>query len=137
MSRSQPGISLPTSVSFWVHHLLLLLCPLWIVEPSNSLSVFPDSSSVSSVLSVNSLSVLLSVLPPAFILLSVVPGVNPISMLPVVLVVSFVHSAVLPGVYALSVHVVVLPLAIVLPAIWPDIDSFSINLVFEPFALVH
>jgi hypothetical protein len=111
--------------------------PLNIIEPFDSLAVFPDTSPITAILSVDTLTVLLSILPPTFVLLAVIPGVNTISVLSVVLVVSIILSAILPGIKTLAVHIIIFPLTVVLSTIWPNVDSLAVDLVFKPLAFVH
>ena len=107
------------------------------VNPSDTLAVFPDASSITAILSVDALTMLLSILPPAFVLLSVVPGVDSVSVFSIILVLTFVHSAVFPGVNTFTVHIIVSPLAVILSAIRPHVDTFAVDLVLAPFSFVH
>ena len=108
-----------------------------IIQPSDALAVFPDATTVTAILTVCALAVLLSVLPPALILLAIIPGVDAVAMLAIILVVALVLTAILPGVYALSVHIVVFPLAIIFATIGPDVDASAIDLVLVPLTLIH
>ena len=106
-------------------------------EPLDSLSILPDALPVPAILSIDALSVLFAILPPAFVLLAVIPRVDAVAVLPVILVVAFVHTAVLPRVDTLAVHIIFFPLTVVLSAVGPDVDAPAIDLVLVPLALVH
>ena len=77
-------------------------------------------------------SMLLSVLPVAFVDSSVGPGVDPVSMFLVLKVLAFVPSAIAECIPSEAMHVPVVPLSAVGPSISPYMDSQTVDDVIRP-----
>jgi hypothetical protein len=109
-----------------------------LVEPGSTLTHLPEAvlDLVFSWVFVDAKTVLLSFVPPAFVLSPVGPVVKAVSCFLVLLVLSLVCNAVSINVNAHAVHVIVLPAAIILSTIFPLVLASAIDLVVFPVTLV-
>ena len=112
---------------------LSYLRDLLVVEPLNTLSLFPETAFHRALgNSVGAQCVLLSASPEAFVAAAVTPGVDAEAVFFVVLVLAFIDPTILPRVDATTVHVIIKPLSLILPSIQPRIHPQSLNLILVP-----
>jgi hypothetical protein len=132
--------------ALWLFELLLKIILALVdlvdclgVEPGDSLAVLPETILYFTLarIFVNTKTVLLAVVPPAFILPAVCPEVKTITCLLVFFVLAFIGHSVSVDIDAHAVHVVVVPVAVVLAAILPLVLAYSVDAVIEPVSLVN
>mmetsp|Transcript_32978 Transcript_32978/g.65300 ORF Transcript_32978/g.65300 Transcript_32978/m.65300 type:complete len:282 (-) Transcript_32978:349-1194(-) len=100
----------------------------WGLQPFDLMAVLPQTSeTVAGRRCVDSLSVLLSVLPPPVVFSSVGPRESSLAVLPVLQVIPLVHPAVAPGHLPFPLHMVSLPLTDIRPPVIPSVLPLSVN----------
>jgi hypothetical protein len=109
---------------FLTVNFLHLLLKFFIVKPCNTFTLFPQSGSFDSVdVLIDTLTVLLPVLPLTSILTVISPSINAESMFFIVDILALVPSPVRPRENTLAMHIIVLPLPSVNFSIWPSISA--------------
>ena len=109
-----------------------------LVEPLDTLPVLPEAvlDGLLAGVDVGSESMLLALVPPAFVLASISPVVHTVAFFLVIQVLSVVAHAISVDVDAVAAHVVVGPLTEVLAAVLPEVGAESIDLVVQPLSFV-
>ena len=94
---------------------------LTLVEPFNSLAIFPETEFDLAVLGnkIGTQAVLFSLVPVSLVAAPVRPSVYSKAMLLVIFVLALVHPTIVPDVNAHALHVVVEPFTLVFTAIEP------------------
>ena len=119
-------------------HLFHLLFELFIIEPADTLAIFPEPCPLHSIyVLVYALTMLLSIFPLAGVLTIVGPSVDSETMLLVIQVLTLVTTTIRPREDSLSIHIAVLPLTLVNFSIFPRICSYAIDLIIEPVSIIH
>jgi hypothetical protein len=121
-----------------VKHSLVNLIGCMLIEPFNTLSVFPKSVLDAWLIEVciGSEAMLLSISPPAFIMASVSPFVDSKSFFLVLVVLPKVTDAVCIFIDSYPLHVILIPLAEIFAPICPNIRPETCNLIISPHAWV-
>jgi len=112
---------------------------LSLVEPLDTLAVLPETELYFVVFghNVRPQTVLLTLVPKAFVAALVGPSINSEAMFFIVLVLSAVHPSVVLNVNAHTFHIVIKPLSLVLAAVQPRINTDPRNFILSPIACVH
>ena len=108
------------------------------VEPGDSLTVLPEAVlhfSFAWVL-VDAEAVLLSVVPPAFVLATVSPEIEAVTSFFILFVLALVGHPVSVDVNSHAVHVIIVPVAVILPAIFPFVLSYTVYPIVNPVSLI-
>lgn len=110
----------------YFHEFLLTLEDLYF------LALFPDAVDLLSIiLSIDTFSMLLSIIELALVHPTVWPGVHSLPVLLVVNVLAAVDSAVGPTEFSITVHLIVSPFSVILRTIGPLEDSGAVLLSFQ------
>jgi hypothetical protein len=79
---------------------------------------------------------LLSFMPPTFVLAAISPVVKTEALLLIIEVLAVVTHTIRVNVDSVATHVVVQPLAIEFTTVLPQVSSVPINLIIDPIALI-
>ena len=121
-------------------HAFLNLVNHVLLEPFHTLSVLPEALFrwlSGFVAMVSSKSMLLSLVPPAFIETTISPLVQSETLLFVTHELSIISHFISILIQTITVHVVFRPLAVVLLAVCPSLRTVPVDLVHPPFAIIN
>ena len=111
---------------------------LILVEPLNTLAIFPQTELLFAILRhvVSAHPMLFTSIPVALVAPAISPSVDAEAVFLVILVLTLVNSAIIPNIDTHTLHVILEPLALVAPSIKPRVDAYSADFVLPPISRI-